>query len=109
NAFHGTAFFNRKIPVAIDTMVPARRGTAASKMPATTSRRAWRFLLNCRSRKERRRSERRSGQRNVSAQIRSARWKKLSKSNFAKKAEKWGAIQKSEGARRAPPITTAKK
>ena len=109
SAFHGTAFFKRKILVPINAIVQINRGTAASKMPATTSGRACRFLSNCRSRKERRRSERRSGQRNASAQIRSARWKKLSKLNFAKKAEKWGAVQKSGGARRAPPITTAKK
>src|SRR6476660_3884866 len=109
SAFHVTAFFKRKILVPINAIVATNKGTAASKIPATTSRRACRFLSTCRSRKERRRNERRSGQRNASAQIRRARWKKLSKSNFAKKAEKWGAVQKSGGAKRAPPITTAKK
>jgi len=109
NAFHGTAFFRRKILLVIKTTAPTRRGMAASKMPATTSRRACRFLSNCRSRKEWSRSERRSGQRNTIAQMSSARWKKLSKSNFAKKPEKRWAVQKSGGARRVPPSTTAKK
>ena len=85
---HGTAFLKRKILVAINATAPTRRGIPASKMPATTSRQACRFLSNCRSRKEWSRSERRNGQRNASAQMRSARWKKLSKSYFAKKTEK---------------------
>src|SRR4029453_17171650 len=101
--FHGTAFFKTKILVAINTTAPTRRGTDASKMPATTSRKKCRFLSNCRSRREWSRSERRNGQRNASAQMRSARWKKLSKSYFAKKAEKRLALQKSGGARKAPP------
>src|SRR5207253_857422 len=54
---HGTAFFKRKILVAIKTTAPTRRGIPARKMPATTSRQAARYLANCRSRKEWRPSE----------------------------------------------------